>query len=57
MRILKSIGLVVVGGLYVFFVTKIPLVSMVWVLGSIAAACLFCWGYFVLFNPKFNAKK
>jgi len=52
MRILKSIGLVVAGGLYVLFTVKAPALVVVVVLGSIAAIGLFIGGYFVLFRPK-----
>ena len=52
MRILKSIGLVVAGGVYVFLITKVPFLVGVWFFGLILASGLFCWGYFVLFNPK-----
>ena len=52
MRILKSIGLVVMAGLYVLLVINVPFMMMMWVLGLFATVGIFCWGYFVLFKPK-----
>ena len=52
MRTLKSIGLVVAGGLYAFLIFKMPSWMTGWFLGLIFVGVLFCWGYFVLFKPK-----
>jgi len=52
MRILKSIGLVIVAGLLTLLLTKTPLQVSIGFLGLILACSIFCWGYFVLFNPN-----
>ena len=52
MRILKSTGLVVMAGLYVLLIANVPFLVAAWAIGIILVASLFCYGYFILFNPK-----
>lgn len=52
MRILKSIGLVVMAGLYTFLIAKVPLLVAVWFFGLVLGGGIFCWGFFILFKPK-----
>ena len=52
MRILKSIGLVAIAGLYLLLITNLPFFVVAWSLGLILAIGIFCWGYFILFKPQ-----
>lgn len=52
MRLLKTLGLIVLCGVYVYLITLIPLKVMTWLLIGFFTVVIFLYGYFILFNPK-----
>lgn len=52
MRILRSLGLVALAGIYVVIIVVIPTKVTIGILFALIFIGLFLYGYFLLFNPK-----